>query len=83
MKRPQYTEDFVIYKLSDFKPKEITIDPPRKKKPQSFYDNIRKNNIPIIIDYGSGYTKAVKLIKHFNSFEFLCKNQKIEKLLQI
>ena len=72
MKRPQYTEDLIVYKLTNFKPKEIIIDPPKKKKPQSFYDNIKKNNTPIIIDYGSGYTKAVKF---FNFQNFYDKNQ--------
>lgn len=40
--------------------KELFYDPPKKKKTTTFVVNNKTTNIPIIIDYGSGITKAVK-----------------------
>ena len=51
-------------KLESLNYKEIFYDPPKKKKTTTFLENNKKHNIPLIIDYGSGITKAVNsLIK--------------------
>ena len=49
-------------KLDALNYKEIFYDPPKKRKTTIFYENNKKSNIPIIIDYGSGITKAVTLL---------------------
>lgn len=54
-----FAEETSTIKLDSLIYNEILFDPPKKKKNGIFSENNKKNDLPIIIDYGSGITKAV------------------------
>lgn len=54
-----FAEETSNFKLDSLIYNEILFDPPKKKKNGIFSDNNKKVDLPIIIDYGSGITKAV------------------------
>ena len=54
-----FTKELECYKLDSIKSRDILLDPPKKKKTSTLLENNKKHSLPIIIDYGSGITKAV------------------------
>ena len=58
-----FLERMAQIRLDSLVYKETFYDPPKKKKTSIFVENNKNMKVPIIIDYGSGITKAVSLLK--------------------
>lgn len=60
-----FTQDIPVVKLDSLLSKDLFYDPLKKRKHTTFVENNKKTDIPIIIDYGSGITKAVYILSLF------------------